>query len=250
MGRPGRAVRRPRRPWRAVALAVVVAALGPGASAARAHPGHLGIRADRYLKLEVSPKGLRLVVSLTLGPVAATRWLRAADTNGDGKVSEAEAEASMKRWTEALDRELPVEIDGKGVKLRWTNPFLDPIGEIDGRPATVEMTGLAALDGGRHHIVLRDKMLQEAFDRTDVAIEAVPPARLLAAGPGERPDERLRRFAVVKGERLDAVGVLVELPGEQQAERRRFGTYLALGALAVLGLAVWLGARRRRKHYR
>ncbi len=250
MGSPGRVTRRPGPSWRASAMAVVAATFALWSSAAWAHPGHLGIRADRYLKLEVSPKRLRLVVSLTLGPVAATRWLRAADTNGDGKVSEAEAEASMKRWTEALDRELPVEIDGKGVKLRWASPFLDPIGEIDGRPVTVEMTGLVHLDGGRHHIVLRDKMLQEAFDRTDVAIEARPPVRLLAAGAGERPSERLRRFAVVKGERLDAVGVLVQLPGEQQAERRRLGSYLALGALAVLGLAVWLGARRRRKHYR
>ncbi len=211
-----------------------------------AHPGHLGIRADRYLKLEVQPGGVRLVVSLTLGPVAADRWLRTADTDGDDSVSEQEAAAFMKRWAEALARELPLEVDGEVRALRWQQPFMDPIGPIEGRPITVEMVGRAPLDGGRHHVLVRDKMLKEAFDRTDVALEVRPPVRMLAAGPGEAPSERLRRFAVRQGESMASFSLVVEVPGTSHASRRRWGRYLTLGALAVLGLAVWLGLGRRR----
>ena len=216
-------------------------------SLAGAHPGHLGIQAERYLKLEVLPDGLRFVVSLTLGAVAADRWLRAADADGDGSVSPEEAAASMQRWAEALARELPVEVDGAAMALRWEQPFIDPIGPIEGHPITVEMVGRAHLDGGRHHVLVRDKMLREAFDRTDVALDVRPPVRMVAAGPGEQPSERLRRFALQQGESMSAFSIVAELPGASQAERRRWGRYLTFGALGVLGVAVWLGLAHRRR---
>ncbi len=97
------------------------------ASPARAHLGHTIGRAERYLKIDVAGHEARFVVSLTLGAREGGRLLGEADTNGDGRVDEAERDAYLSQWAAGLHEELPVTLDGGPVELSFGEPFMDPI---------------------------------------------------------------------------------------------------------------------------
>jgi len=219
---------------------------------ASAHLGHIVLRAERYLKVDVSSTEARVVVSLTLGADEARRVMAAADADGDGTVARAEADAYMAEWGEGLETDLPISVDGETVEVAWGEPFFDPIGPVRGVPATVEMVAHVPLEEGRHRITLHDRMRVEKYDRTDMAFRARGGARLVASGSGLSPDHVVRDLAygrelpaATEGGRFTAV---VELPERREADRA-LGRWIALGATAALFLvagAILLGRRLRR----
>lgn len=200
-------------------------ALGPGLmlwpAAGRAHLGHLVLGAERYVKFDVTPEGLRLVVSLVLGPAETARVMQRADEEGDGNgvVSPDEARRHVERWTAALADEMPVLVDGEPVRASWGESFFDATGPVGSRSeAAVEAVVRVPLESGERRIQVRDRMRAETFDRTDVSFVARDGARLLVAGLGERP-ERLetdlaigRPLAQRLGDRL-VYSATVEVPG-------------------------------------
>ena len=216
----------------------------PGATA---HLGHDVVRAERYLKIEVGEDGLaRFVVSLTLGPAAMRTILESADADGDGQVSQLEADAYMRRWGEGLATDLPVTIDGESVPLEWSEPYFTPIGPVRSVDGAVEMVARHELDGGEHLIVMGDGMRLEVLERTDVRLTTVAPVELLAAGPGAAPEDEAQDFYYGNESAAapDAVALRVRVPGWSRGQRR--GAVIG-GVLAVLlaGLAWWRLARRR-----
>ncbi len=165
------------------------------ASPARAHLGHVVDRAERYVKLDVTPGDARIVVSLTLGPAEMASVLGAADADRDGRVTDEEADAYVRTWSAGLDEELAVRIGGERVDLVWGEPFLEPAGAVRPVVGTVELVGHAVLGAGRVPIVFEDRMQRPVFDRTDVSLEARNGVHLVAAGPGEAPAGNVPRFA-------------------------------------------------------
>lgn len=228
---------------RRVALGVVLATLAI-AGVARAHLGHVILRAERYLKLDASEADTRLVVSLTLGPSEGERILAAADANGDRNVTSAEADAYLAQWAEGLRTDVPIEIDGAPFAATWTEGYLDPIGAVGPTPLTVEITAHLPVMGREHEIRFRDHMRREVFDRTDVAFRAHDGAELLASGAGESASEPTPDLGFVRGDAgADAFTARVRYPARSDLDLRGVGA--AVGALVVIVLGVVLVRRRR-----
>lgn len=216
------------------------------AAPARAHLGHDVVRAERYLKIEVTPARARFVVSLTLGPAEMRTILERADGDADGTVTQAEADAYMARWAEGLQADLPVSVDGEAVTLEWGEAYFDPLGAVRPVTGTVEMVALHELDGGEHTLVLADDMRLESLERTDVRLTAEPPVEVLAAGPGTDPgDELVESFYYGNDSRAapDAIALRVKVPGWTRWQRWSFSG--AAGFTVLLAIVAWWRVRRR-----
>lgn len=226
--------------------AFVLAALLAFGPMAEAHLGHVIARAERYIKLDVSGRSARLVVSLTLGEREGARVLAAADRDRDGNVSEAERDAYLAEWGAGLAAELPVQVDGQARELAWSEPYMEPIGPVHPVPVTVELVARFELEGGRQTIRIEDRVARrEVYDRTDVAFRTREEATLLASGAGEQPAEPTPDLAY--GRELEAPVVLTAIV--ETPERPTSWAPIAIGtglALAAAAVAVALRLRRRR----
>jgi hypothetical protein len=168
------------------ALALPLCLAAPGA--ARAHLGHLVLRAERYVKIDAAPGELRVVVSLMLGPSEARSALEPADTDGDGSLSRAEADAYLAGWGAELEREVRIELDDAPAEgVIWRDGVLEPVGPIAAQPVTVERIAHVPLPGGEHVVRVRDAMDVARFERTDVVFQARDGATLSSAGLGTSP---------------------------------------------------------------
>jgi len=216
--------------------------LAPGI--AHAHLGHVVTRAERYLKVEASPEGVRIVVSLTLGPGEMARVMAAADADRDGTVTPGEADAYMAQWGEGLRTDLPVRIDGESVRVEWKEPFFDPTGPVQAMPGNVEMVARIATSGGRHRVRIEDRMRVESFDRTDVAFRVRDGATLVASGPGDAPVSVLPALAYGREGAPSALTADFELPGDPPGALP--WAWIAGGAALLLVVASWLWLRGRR----
>ncbi|HJL14495.1 MAG TPA: hypothetical protein RMH99_02495 [Sandaracinaceae bacterium LLY-WYZ-13_1] len=188
----------------------------------------------------------RVVVSLTLGAEEGERVLEAADADGDGRVSEAEADAHLAQWAAGLRTELPVSVDGAAVELAWGEGWFEPIGEVREVPVTLELVAHLALDG-EQTVALEDRMVRrEVFDRTDVAFRAREGAELLASGAEAEPSEPIPDLAygpTFRGGEPVTLTAVVRTP-ERPPEVPWIGLGIAGGLVAVLG-AVWIWRRKR-----
>jgi hypothetical protein len=226
---------------------VIAAWIALGSSTSHGHLGHVVVRAERYLKLDLEPTQARFVVSLTLGPDETVRVASAADVDADGVMTEAEADAYMAEWGRGLQTELPFELDGESVALTWEEPWITPVGPIERVPGTVEMVARVPLEPGTHTLRWRDGMRVETFDRTDVAVTTTGPGlTLVRAGAGEDPIGVTERFAYGPQNAPAVVTAVVEVPGTPPLLR-----WLGLGAGALVALAAlaswaWLWRRRTR----
>ena len=230
-------------------IGALAMALLPCASA-RAHLGHLVIRAERYLKIEADDHGVRIIVTLTLGPAEARPVLRAADSDSDGTVTQREADAYMAQWGEGLLTDLPIEVDGAQVDVAWGEAYLDPLGPIRPAPTTVEMVAHVPLEGGTHRVTLRDRMRVEAFDRTDAVFRVRDGARQLACGVGERPSSVVPALAFGPDTQTVTGGAftsVVEIPGAPSSAPA-WSIYVAIGVIVLMSaLGVGAVVRRRRR---
>ncbi len=223
------------------------ALLAAWASSGRAHVGHDVLRAERYLKVHIEAEGVRVVASLILGEQETIQAMHAADADGDGVVSQEEADGYMARWGEGLSQELRITIDGEQVDVPWGEPYFDPLGSIAPLPGAVEMIGRIPLDGGEHTLELRDGMQREKFDRTDVVFQVGEGAELKLAGPvGEASEDQTRFFFTNEPAGPESFEATFELPGLTTMQRWGIGG----GGLATLVFAVLALRRRFRRQAR
>jgi len=218
------------------ALALPLCLVAPART--HAHLGHLVLRAERYVKIDAAPGELRVVVSLMLGPSEARLALEPADTNGDGALSRAEADAYLAGWGAELEREVRVELDDELAEgVVWRDGVLEPIGPIAAQPVTVERIAHVALPGGEHVVRVRDAMDVARFERTDVVFQARDGATLSSAGLGAAPHDLETAlsfgsdFAPVGGRIFTAAVVTPEEPADVRA---LLATVLGGAAVAVL----------------
>jgi hypothetical protein len=223
------------------ALALPLCLAGP--SRTQAHLGHLVLRAERYVKIDAAPGEVRVVVSLMLGPSEARRALEPADTNGDGALSRAEADAYLAGWGAELEREVRIELDDAPAEgVVWRDGVLEPIGPIAAQPVTVERIAHLALPGGEHAVRVRDAMDVARFERTDVVFQARDGATLSRAGLGAEPQDLETSlsfgsdFAPVGGRIFTASVVTPEEPADARA---LLAGVLGGAVLAVLAAIAW-----------
>lgn len=229
-----------------ILASILASMLAP--SLAAAHLGHAVQSAERYLKVDFARGHARVVVSLMLGPGEASRVLHLADRedgDGDGTLTSAEADAYLARWAVGLSEDLTIEVDGVPVDVAWGEAYLDPPGPIGPRPATVEMIARIPLVEGEHHLVLRDAMRRETFERTDVAFSSRDGAELVASGAGEeRPSARVPAIAFADVRGPDAFSAVAIVQGVRDAEDSAPGTAVggrpgeSLGNSWVLGAGI------------
>lgn len=220
---------------------------------AAAHIGHEVRRAERYLKLDVAGRELRLVVSLTLSRKEGLRAREAADEDGSGLISEPEAKRHLAAWGRALASELRVEVDGSVRPLRWGEGYLGPTGRVRPGPLTAELVGRGELEPGVHVVRLVDGMRREQLDRTDVAFRARKGAELIRSGPGPAPEGVTRRLFFGPDAEVHTFTLKVKVPASPATPSRWptwVGSALAILALAVLALAGAVLALRRRSRSR
>jgi hypothetical protein len=228
-----------KRAWLAIALMLSFAL------PVRAHIGHVVERAERYLKLDVTPGDARFVVSLTLGPTEMERVLGAADADDDGRVTEGEAEAYVRTWGEGLDDVLTVRVDGELDAFSWGEPFLQPIGDVRPVGGSVELVGHVELGAGRVAIVIEDRMARPAIERTDVSLETRNGVRLVAAGPGADPAGIEPRFAFGPGAPRPVVfAAIVETEASLiPARRHESALGWVLAAMTATGVLAFVAMR-------
>ncbi len=233
-------------------LAIAVAGvLFVAAPAARAHVGHVVIRATRYLKIEAAADHVRVVVSLSLGEAEGRRIMVDADTDGDNELTQSEADAYVQRWAEGLRHELPLAVDGEDVELSWDEGhYFDPIGSVRAVPTAIEVVARWPLTGGEHALALRDEMVRpETFERTDVAFRVRDGAELLASGIGAAPAGLNRALFYPpprSGRPGPQLGMRVSLPETSLMDGLSMRTVWV--ALAVLiAVVIFVAVRRRGK---
>jgi hypothetical protein len=228
----------------ALAALMLLAPWGP-ASTASAHLGHEVQRAERYLKLDLREREVRLVVTLTLGEAEGEALMRAADDDGDRRVSELEAERHLESWASALGEELVLPADGERVALSFGDGFFDPKGPVRRVVATLEMVGRGRLPSGVYELALEDRMAnRNVFERTDVMLVASPPVEILGDG-FEEPERPPRGAYAFSPERApERISLEVQSPAREIWKRVRA---LFIGAMLISGLALHLYARRRRR---
>ena len=218
---------------------------------ASAHLGHTITRAERYLKIDASEGDTRVVVSLTLGADEGMRMLESADTNQDGTVSQAEADAHLQAWGEGLRAELPIEVNGEPVEVVWTDAFFDPMGEVRPLPVTLEMVAHVPVQTREATIVVRDAMVRrEIFERTDVGFQAHDGAELVLSGSGDAPlsDRHMAlSFGPSAGEAMPgSISASFHYPNRSEAIAWQVPAIGAFG-VTVLGMLGWLVRRRMSK---
>jgi len=221
--------------------------VAPGAGA---HPQHTAV-GDRYVKLVAEESGLRVVYSLSYGPIGAAGARRTMDKDHDGRLSAAESMAGARALGERIAREAHLRVDGTATPLAWAAPFIaPPKGPVDTSPLTIELTATVALGGGQTLVTLDDVPALDGVERSDYAFEAKAPAELLASGQGDEPNgqERLVSFLDRRASGRRTVSMLVRLPGAS-----RTWIFIVAGValgVGVLGGVVFRIVRRRRVRQR
>ena len=208
---------------------------------AQAHLGHVVLRAERYLKVDVEPEALRVVASLTLGPTEMERILRDADTNEDGSVDASEADVYMQTWGEGLAEELRIEVDEEWVEVIWGDAYLDPHGVIRSVAGSVEMVARVDLDPGTHRIRLRDSMPTGALDRTDIVIRTQPGGLVRGCTYGEQEHDCSTPLALPPATASEVVGLTIDVAGLRAWQVG----LLAAAAALLLAFGAWVLWKRR-----
>ncbi len=198
------------------------------------------------MKLVAEEGRLRVVYSLSYGPMGAASARQRMDENRDGRLTAAETTAAARALGERLAREVGLTVDGDRVALRWDSPFVGPpSGPVDTSPLTIELSATVELAGGESLVRLVDLPTLDDIERSDYGFEARPPAELLASGAGDAPSaqERLVSFLDRRTHGPRVVSARVRLPGGTLG-----GRWWWIGGVAavilVLGGGVWLVRRR------
>ena len=229
---------------------VVVVVLGLAAPRVLAHPQHTAV-GDRYVKLVAEGGGLRVVYSLSYGPIGAAAVRRSMDADHDGRLTPAESAAGARALGDRIAREGHLRVDGTATPLVWATPFVAPNrGAVDTSPLTIELSANVVLGGGETTVSFEDVPALDGVERSDYAFEARMPAELLASGQGDEPTgkERLVSFLDRRAQGRRVVSMRVRLPATS-------GTWGWLGAglafgVGLVGLLGWKLARGRRARSR
>lgn len=252
-------------------MVVALALLVPGAGPASAHPlGNFTV--NTYSGLRIQPDQVVVDLVVDMAEIPALQSRRSIDTDGDGKVTDAEASSYAGRACAEAAVKVDVSVDGRGVRAGSTSAAVEfPPGSA-GLP-TLRLTCVLVADtgelGGGRRIDFRNgnnvdrvgwREITAVGDRatltsSDVSAATISdrlttyPNDLLASPPDQRSASVQARTG---GTPAPALGVIPPARAAQprgvDATTRRFTALVSRQDLSVpfgvvaLGLAVVLGA--------
>jgi hypothetical protein len=204
---------------------------------------------DRYVKLVFEEGHLRLVYSVSYGPIGAARARQGMDENRDGRLTTAETRAAARSLGARIVRAARLSVDGAPVSLAFGEPFVGPAaGPVDTSPLTIELSATVELPAGESLVRLSDLPELDGVERSDYAFEARAPVELLASGSGDDASgsERLVSFLDRRARGPRVLTARVRLPGTRLPGTHAIAAGAALAVLIGVG-GVWWARRRSRR---
>lgn len=202
------------------------------AGSVSAHPNHGPSWGERYLKLEATADGVRVVYGVTVSARFSHQLRAAADADRDGDVNGAEVAAFGASFAERLSRHVVLALDERARDEVWATPFTAGLGGRSARgPIAVETSTSIAVPPGRHKVTLDDRAEFDGIYRTTAKILAAPGVAIAKSGKGPSPRAQDRRL------------VFLDLPEDGPAPPRIITIELAIPGSSgpeVPGWAVWL----------
>lgn len=178
---------------RGALLILAVATLAAGQAAA--HPQFALATVNRYSKLVLLPRGqIRLTYVLMVGDVPAMALRQGADTDRDGKLSEAEGAGLARGLRDRVQQGVIMTLDGRPVPVIFEEPVLGLAGDAVAPSAfSVDLTlTLPAPPGIEHALRYDDRTAIGPVGEVEILLEESPAVRLLAAWQGEGREQQAR----------------------------------------------------------
>ncbi|MCC7538545.1 MAG: hypothetical protein IT379_20140 [Deltaproteobacteria bacterium] len=246
-----------------IAVLATAAALGTmaegalGPVVARAHLGHLSLRAERYLKLDVRNDTVRAVMSLQLEGAESLRAREHVDADHDGTMTAREVQDALGQWRAQLRRELAFTVGGRPAAARWDEGVIVPIGPVRTTSTTIELVTRVALPAGeRVRIELRDALTFAGLQSTELRLEPNDGIRFEVAdvAPGTGVVRRMTLPEVASTARPRTIVVVArraETPARRGGEPAPWSplrsVLVFLGLVAAAGVVAGIVMVRRRR---
>jgi hypothetical protein len=249
---------------RGLVLVITLALAGK----ALAHVGPSKDDNNRYLKLSPFGDRVRFAYTVFFGEVPGLQTRPSIDTDHDGVISEAEAQAFGNKVAAEVVAALDVSVDGTQQKLRWAEVVVG-MGSPSVRAGSFSIdmiTQLCLSTGAQHHLLIRDRFRLLRPGETEVKIEDGQGIHITTAKVGALADVGRQWKLVGPAGPLadDGIDLAFEVtdkappassactpPGPQIAfsETRSIPTGVVVGAAAVLAFiaAVIVTLVRRKK---
>jgi hypothetical protein len=221
--------------------------------AAWGHPNHGPSWGERYLKIDASTGGVRVVYGLTISARHGVQLRSMADRNRDGDVDQAEVEAFAESYTSRLSKNVGIRVDDRELDESWVTPFSAGLAGVGARgPVALETSTVLEVPPGVHVVSIEDRAEFEGIYRTTAKVVATEGVSIIRCGKGTSPSARDLRlvFLDLPDDGPPPPRIMtteIAFPGRSWlAPRGRLGWILAMGSglLALVVAAIVLGRRR------
>lgn len=234
------------------------------ATAAHAHVGPSKDDNNRYLKLTPEADRVRLAYTIFFGDVPGARLRTSLDTDGNGEISEAEAQAFGNKLGDQVRAAIDVDVDNNQRSLGWEQIVVG-MGSPKTRAGAFSVDLVANLclaPGSTHAVILRDRFVLTNPGETEVKLEDARGIKITSSKLGGSSDRDVK--FVGPGGPLADEGVTLAFevtsdaaqpssacatPADAEAEaRKRIPAVLVIGSAAAIAflLAVVVTLIRRR----
>jgi len=142
---------------------------------------------NRYLRLAPMSNGARLAYTVYLGEIPGAETRVGMDTDGDGTISDSEADAYGDKLARDVASQLVVELDGEKKEVTWANVHVG-LGTptVDAGAFTVDLIGwfCHASAEERHELVLIDGYRLDRPGETEIQVKPSPDVTVVGAAMG------------------------------------------------------------------
>lgn len=229
---------------------------------AQAHVGPSKDDNNRYLKLTPQSDRVRFAYTIFIGDVPGGHYRATIDTDGNGEISEAEAQAFGDKLGEQVRAALDVNVDHDQRSLVWEQIVVG-MGSPKTRAGAFSVDLVANLclaPGTTHTVILRDRFVLTNPGETEVKLEDTHGIKIVSSKLGGSSDRDVK--FVGPGGPLADEGVSIAFEVTDQAapassecttpeppEPKRLPAALVIGVAAVIAflLAVVITLLRRKR---
>jgi len=223
------------------------------ATVAHAHVGPSKDDNNRYLKLTPQADRVRFAYTIFIGEVPGAHYRATIDTDGNGEISEAEAQLFGDKLGEQVRAAIDVDVDKNQRSLVWEQIVVG-MGSPKTRAGAFSVDLVANLclgPGTTHAVILRDRFVLTSPGETEVKLEDTHGIKISSAKLGGGSDRDVK--FVGPGGPLADEGIAIAFEVTDQAALassacttpeppgpKRLPAALVIGAAAVLAFLLAL----------